>query len=75
MKNRIKEIMSKVFNVAIEDINEQSSRETIENWDSLNQLNLVVELEEEFGIELTPEEIGEMNNFEYILGILETKRN
>jgi acyl carrier protein len=40
------------------EINEDSSADSIEQWDSLRHLNLVLALEEEFGISIPDEEVG-----------------
>ena len=63
MENRIKNVMAAVFGISIEDINEESSPDSIDNWDSLNLMNLAVSLEEEFDIEFDDDEIAEMLNF------------
>jgi len=36
--------------------NETTLAKNCDSWDSMNHLNLVIELEAEFGIELEPEE-------------------
>ena len=66
MENRIKQVMSDVLNVDIADINEDTSPETLEEWDSLKQMNLIVSLEEEFNLEFTDEEIEDLLNFKLI---------
>ena len=63
--------MKEVF--GIEDIDETCSQKTCEKWDSMAQLNLVLELEDEFGISLEPEEIGEMTSFETVCQMVEKK--
>ena len=47
---RIKQVMSDVFNIDINSINDTSSPDNIENWDSLKHMNLITALEEEFGV-------------------------
>ena len=71
MEDKILEILKKVFD--LETIDTDCSQKTCEKWDSLAQLNLVVELESEFGISLEPEEIGEMKCFADIVRILKGK--
>lgn len=75
MREKIKQIMSAVFDVPVEDIRENSSPDTIEKWDSLNHLNLVVSLEEEFSIRFSDEEILEMLDFQLIDLIIHEKIN
>ena len=52
--------MSAVFELSVDQINEESSSDTIELWDSLKHMNLVFALEEEFKIEFTDNETLEM---------------
>lgn len=75
MEEKLKKIMSKVFEVSENDINEESSQTSIDKWDSLNQLNLVVELEDEFDVFFEPEEIGKMTTFKAVLEIIKNKQN
>ncbi len=66
MKSKIKKIMASVFEVSVDDINDESSTETIENWDSLRHMNLITVLEEEFDIRFNEEQITEMLNLSLI---------
>ena len=68
---RIKDVMSAVFEVDAEIINEGSSQDNIESWDSIKTLDLIVSLEEEFGVTIPIDEVGNMTNFKYIKSILE----
>jgi len=58
--------MSVVFDISPDQINEDSSIDNIENWDSLKHLNLILALEEEFGISIPDEEVGNLVNFKLI---------
>lgn len=71
MEERVFEILRNLFE--LETVDETCSQETCEKWDSMGQLNLVVELESEFDISLEPEEIGEMKSFDDIIRILKKK--
>jgi acyl carrier protein len=73
MDNRIKNIMAAVFEISPTEINDASSSDTIENWDSLNLMNLVVALEEEFDIQFDDQDIVEMLNFKLIREIIKEK--
>lgn len=67
---RLKKVMSAVFEVPIEKVNEDSSSDTIDNWDSLRHLNLILALEEEFEVEIPDEEVGNLMNFKLIKLVL-----
>jgi len=73
MENQIKEIMGNVFGVDPQTINDDSSMDNIESWDSLNHTNLVMGLEQGFGIAFETEDIIEMMNFQLIKIILQEK--
>ena len=70
LKKRIINVMSSVFERPIDKITNDSSQDTIESWDSLKHMNLIVSLEEEFEIELTDDEILEMSNYKLIKEII-----
>ena len=70
MKDTVFRIVSEVMGVDITKINEESSPDSIEEWDSLMHMNLVLALEEEFGVEFSEEQIVEMMNVELIITTL-----
>lgn len=57
LNSSIARIFADVFGVPVESIQPDSSPDTIETWDSLQHLNLVLALEQEFSIQFAPEEI------------------
>ena len=69
-KERIKNVMSAVFEIPEEQIKNDSSPDTIGSWDSLRHMNLIVALEDEFKVELTDDEILEMMNYKSIESII-----
>jgi len=62
MSKKLYDIISKVFSVQISEINDESSPETIESWDSFNGLILVDELESNFNIKFSVSEIVDVEN-------------
>lgn len=70
IKEKILSTMSLVFEIAANEINEDSSTDNVENWDSLRQLNLILALEEEFGISIPDEEVGNMVNYKIIFIVI-----
>ena len=67
MKEKVYQILGQVMNVPIKEINEESSPDTIEDWDSLRHMNLVLALEEEFSVQFTDLQIIEMLNVKLIM--------
>jgi acyl carrier protein len=73
VKEKLFEIMAQVMNVPIDSLNEDSSPETIESWDSLKHMSLILTLEEEFGVQFSDEEIVTMLNVGLIMDVLTHK--
>lgn len=59
-EERIYRVVSEVFGVPREEINADSSPDTIPSWDSLSHISLILSLEAEFGVSLSPEDAMEM---------------
>ena len=55
-------IFAKVFGLMDNSINMSTSQENLENWDSLNHILLIVEIEKKFDIKFKVGEIGELNS-------------
>ena len=53
----LKSILAKVLGIAEEQINDQTSPDNVESWDSFNGLMLVSELESNFQVKFTMDEI------------------
>ena len=62
MSNKLYSIISKVMDVPESEINDQTSPENIESWDSFHGLVLVDELESNFNVKFTIEEIADVQN-------------
>jgi acyl carrier protein len=75
MENRIKNVLADVLMIDVVLITDDVSPETIEEWDSLKQMNIVIALEEEFDIVLNDDEVIEMLNFKLICNIIKEKLN
>ena len=62
MSDKVFSVVSKVFSISLDKITDESSPETIENWDSFNSLVLADELESEFNVSFSLEEIIDSAN-------------
>lgn len=60
METKVKELFAIVLQVSAEEINEKSTPDNVENWDSFQHIVLVSAFEEEFDICIEPEEVVEM---------------
>ena len=62
MSKEVYGIVAKVFSISESDVNDSSSPENIESWDSFNGLVLVDELETNFNVKFTISEITDVKN-------------
>ena len=69
MSDKVYDVISKVFNIQTSEINDESSPETIQSWDSFYGLLLVDEFEKTFNVKFTISEITDVKN------ILDIKRH
>ena len=67
MKNKILNIMSNVFEIDIDQISDNVSPQTVEQWTSLRHLQLIVSLENEFNITFNNSDLFTMTNLETII--------
>jgi acyl carrier protein len=66
MRENVLHVISQVLGMPVDELSEDSSPENIEAWDSLKHMNLVLALEEEFGVRFSDEKIVEMLNVRLI---------
>ena len=57
MQERIRAVMAQIFNVDAGSISEESSPEDIERWDSLRHMQLILAIEDEFGVTFADDDI------------------
>ncbi|MEK6792114.1 MAG: phosphopantetheine-binding protein [Deltaproteobacteria bacterium] len=60
MEDKIKDLFATILKVKPSEVNDAASPGSLTNWDSLQHLFLVSGFEEEFGIEIEPEEAVDM---------------
>ncbi len=71
--DRLRRLFADVFEIPIGQVEPMSSPDTVASWDSLHHLNLVLALEQEFQVQIDPEEIVQLLSFELIEMILAEK--
>ncbi|MDF2380613.1 acyl carrier protein [Nostoc ellipsosporum NOK] len=69
---QLQEIFRSAFNEDIE-LQPDSSKDTLDAWDSINHLQLIVELEDRLSISFTKEEIEQLDSVPKLTAILAAK--
>ena len=67
---KLKKVLADVFKIEVAAVNEATSVDTVERWDSLNHLNLILPLESEFGVSFSEEQSVEIMNYPLIKMVL-----
>lgn len=73
MENKLIEILSIILKEKHDNISINTSSESNAKWDSLNQMNIIVAIEEEFGIEFNDEETITLNSYSLLLDSIKQK--
>jgi acyl carrier protein len=66
----VEELVGKAFKIKPQELNDASSRETIEQWDSMGHLALITALEEHFQVSISIADAMEMADIRKIKDVL-----
>ena len=66
-ESRLLDILTTILG---KNVDESCSAETIESWDSLTHIEIIITIEEEFGIKIPQEKIPELKSFKNLLEII-----
>ena len=72
---KVNEIFQEVFDDEDLVVTEATTPEDVEDWDSLEQVNLVVNMEQSFGVKFTLDEVNELKSVGEIITKLCEKMN
>ena len=70
---KLNEVFSDVFDEEI-TVNDATTADDIEDWDSLEHINLIVAVENEFGIKFNIGEVNKMKNVGEMVDIILSRR-
>ena len=70
---QVRRIAADLFEIPAAQIIAESSPETLENWDSVQHLNLVLGLEQQFNIQFEPEEMDRMKTIGAVVELVASK--
>ena len=56
-------IFMKTFSLTEDDLNKNPTMNDIELWDSVGHINLIAEIEDEFNIEISIDEMSELTSY------------
>lgn len=74
ISQQVRSVMSDVLGVPASSLSAESSPQTIESWDSVQHLSLVMALEQAMGVQFEPEEIDKMRTVGAIEALVSKKK-
>jgi acyl carrier protein len=69
-EDTLKDVMATVLEIAADSINDDTSMDTVEAWDSIKHMNLVLAIEEEFGVSIPDEDAANITSYPLIRLVL-----
>jgi acyl carrier protein len=75
VQDRVIKIISNVIDVPPSDLNEDSSPSSVNGWESMKHINLILAIEEEFDLQFDDEQIAEMQSVKTIAKTVESLLN
>ena len=69
--DRVREIISNVFLLSLDQVPQDASTKTVEPWDSMGHLLVILELEQAFETQFSPEQTEQMTSIPAIVRILD----
>lgn len=66
LEEKLNNILLNIFKITEDELVQDYGMEDVSNWDSLTHMSLIVAIEEDFGIELSGDDIAEMITFNAI---------
>ena len=70
---RLNEVFRDVFDDTTIEVNANTTSSDIEDWDSLEHINLIVAIENEFGMKFNMNEVTTMKNVGEMVEIIKTR--
>jgi acyl carrier protein len=70
LRHRLQQVFREVFDDETIIIEEGTTAEDVDEWDSLTHITLIVAAEKEFGLRLNAAEVGKLANVGALLDIL-----
>ena len=68
---KLKQVMATVLTVPADAIGPDASQDTLKVWDSLKHMNLVLALEQAFGVEIPDEDAAEITSYALVKVVLQ----
>ncbi len=66
-EQKLKEVIASILGVDAAIIGKDTNTDTVKEWDSIRHMNLILALEETFGVTIPDENVIELTSYELLL--------
>ncbi len=73
MNEALRQLLADAFEVSRDQLTADATQQTIESWDSLHHLQMVMALEQHYGMQIPSERIPEIKSVADIIQIVEAR--
>ena len=73
MEEALRAVLAEILQVDLDAVDTDLTMQKLQTWDSLKQIKLVMAIERRFDIQLSDEEILQMNSYENIVATLKKR--
>jgi len=73
MSRKVFEIVARIMVVPVDAVSLESSPETLENWDSLRHMKLILAIEESLDVQFSDDDIVSIKNVRDLLACVEAR--
>ena len=73
IQEKVIQVLINIFQVSLDKISAETTSDNVENWDSMNHINMILALEQEFGISYDEEQAVSMLSVGEIIEVTKGK--
>ena len=73
VQEKVIQVLINIFQVSPDKISTKTTSDNVENWDSMNHINMILSLEQEFGISYDEEQAVSMLSVGEIIDVTKGK--
>jgi acyl carrier protein len=74
VESRVRNVIASIFKIPESQAGRGASIDTVEGWDSLAHMNLVVALEETFSMTFSPDDVVSLLSYEIIVETIRARQ-
>lgn len=71
MEEKVKKLIASVLKVPVEEVLSDTEIGELDEWDSIHNLEIIVELEKAFGVKITQEMLVDLEDVSDIVNLIE----